>query len=59
MSGFTDWMIDDGFSDPQEYMDYLDSKLDDDSNRMQQDSDYHNYYEGDYDDEEDFEDDNN
>ena len=31
MSGFTDSMIDDGYSDPQDYLDYLCSKaLDDD-----------------------------
>lgn len=31
MSGFTDSMINDGFSDPQDYLDYLCSKaLDDD-----------------------------
>jgi hypothetical protein len=24
--GFEDWMIDDGFSDPQEYLDYLEDR---------------------------------
>jgi hypothetical protein len=31
MSGFTDMMIENGFSDPQEYMDYLESKAMNDS----------------------------
>jgi hypothetical protein len=27
MSGFTDMMIDDGFSDPEEYMEYLENRF--------------------------------
>lgn len=48
MSGFTDMMIDDGFSDPQDYMDYLEDRA-----MQQMDRDYYeeeNYSNSDEDD---------
>jgi hypothetical protein len=42
MSAFTDMMIDDGFSDPQEYMDYLEGRAMRDMERDYYDE-YDNY----------------
>lgn len=42
MSGFTDMMIDDGFTDPEEYMEYLEDKYFDgyECNSFQDSGDY-------------------
>ncbi len=39
MSGFSDLMMDDGFSDPQDYMDYLEDKYLDSLNERDYDDD--------------------
>jgi len=40
MSGFTDRMIEDGFTDAQEYMDYLEMQVDNSDYDQSGDNDY-------------------
>jgi len=40
MSGFTDRMIEDGFTDAQEYMDYLEMQVDNSTYDQLEDDDY-------------------
>lgn len=47
MSGFTDRMIDDGYTDPQEYMEYLEDEATKYYENQMNYEDYDNYYEPD------------
>jgi hypothetical protein len=55
VSGFTDRMIDDGFTDPQSYMDYLeDEAMNNCDNQMSIEDDYFETDDFDYDDENEY-----